>query len=331
MEVFHSQETSLSMFSLEGYQALRAGAGAVRRGDRGVIAVTGADRLTWLQGLLTNDVSALPVGGVCDAAYLTPQGRMITDMRVLNLAERTLLDVPGSLAEGLAAKLDGLLFSEDAQVENVSRRTTLIDVHGPTAPAIIDKLGDEIESAGAIVADAAFGVPGFTVVVPSSAADHVFARITDIGATAVTLETLDVLRVEAGRPAFLVDMDEHTIPLEAGLEKRAISFTKGCYVGQEVIVRIMQRGHGRVAKKLVGLLLEGSDLPKQGDVIQAADRDVGMITSTVWSPALQRGIALGYVRRDATAVGTSLLVRSGARTMPAEVSSLPFVDGRVAK
>ncbi len=313
------------MFSIEGYQALRHSAGVVRRGDRGVLRVTGADRLTWLQGLLTNDVVALPIGGICDAAYLTPQGRMISDMRVVNLGESTLLDVPGSLAEALQSKLDGLLFSEDAQVSDVSRQTAMIDVHGPNAPAMVDDLKDEIESHGPVIADAPFGVPGFTMFAEAANAERVIRRLTDVGAVATTLETLDVLRVEAGRPAFLIDMDEHTIPLEAGIEERAISFTKGCYVGQEVIIRVMHRGHGRVAKKLVGLMLAQAELPKRGGLIVAGDREVGKITSAVWSPLLQQGIALGYVHRDFTEAGTLVLVRSEGNSISARVSFLPFV------
>ena len=112
------------MFSPEGYRALTEHAAVVRRADRGVLAVTGADRLTWLQGLLTNDVLALPIGGVCDAAYLTPQGRMITDLRVFNLAGHVLLDVPASLAESLHQRLDALLFAEDAQIANRFERTS---------------------------------------------------------------------------------------------------------------------------------------------------------------------------------------------------------------
>ena len=121
------------MFSLDGYEALRQGAGAVRRTDRRVLTVRGADRLTWLQGLLTNDVLALPVGGVCDAAYLTPQGRIIAEMRVVNGLDRVLLDVPAGLAASLRAKLDGLLFAEDASIVDDSARLALIDAHGPRA------------------------------------------------------------------------------------------------------------------------------------------------------------------------------------------------------
>jgi len=305
------------MFSPDGYKSLRAGAGVVRRGDRGVLSVTGVDRLSWLQGLLTNDVVAMPIGGVRDAAYLTPQGRMVTDLRVVNLADRTLLDVPASLAAALRVRLDGLLFSEDAQIGDVSRDLQIVDVHGPLAPAVA--AGEDV------VSDAAFGVPGFSAFVEWSSADALVARLVSRGAVETTLATLDVLRVEAGRPAFLIDMDEHTIPLEAGIEDRAISFTKGCYVGQEVIVRVMHRGGGRVAKKLVGLRLAKGELPKGGDVLVAADREIGRVTSAVWSPALEGGIALGYVHRDFMAAGSAVEVRTAHGQLNATVSPLPFV------
>ncbi|MDQ3438730.1 MAG: hypothetical protein M3478_00085 [Planctomycetota bacterium] len=309
------------MFSLEGYKSLREGAGVVRRGDRGILSVTGADRLTWLQGLLTNDVAAMPIGGVRDAAYLTPQGRMVTDMRVIHLEDRTLLDVPASLALALQARLDGLLFSEDAQVRDASGDLVVVDVHGPGAPAVVE--GEDV------VADAAFGVPGYSAVVPPFDADALVARLVARGAVETTLETLDILRVEAGRPAFLIDMDEHTIPLEAGIEDRAISFTKGCYVGQEVIVRVMHRGGGRVAKKLVGLTLATGELPKGGDVVAAAAREIGRVTSAVWSPLMEAGIALGYVHRDFVAAGSAVEVRTSHGPLGATVSPLPFVERQV--
>jgi folate-binding protein YgfZ len=141
----------------------------------------------------------------------------------------------------------------------------------------------------------------------------------------VTLDTLDVVRVEAGRPAFLVDMDEHTIPLEAGLEERAISFTKGCYIGQEVIVRVMHRGQGRVAKKLVGLRLDGRKVPPSRATVLAGDREIGRVTSAVWSPSLDAAIALGYVHRDFLTAGTSVSVGNASAAVAATVTSLPFV------
>jgi folate-binding protein YgfZ len=314
------------MFSQDGYQALRHDAGLVRRRDRGALTVTGADRLAWLQGLLTNDVSALPVGGFCEAAYLTPQGRMITDLRVVNLADRVLLDVPGSLAESLRARLDALIFAEDAQVADVSAGLDMVDLHGPASPAIRERANRVLaHEADAVVADAPFGVPGFSVFVATARADAVVAALVAAGARETTLATLDVLRVEAGRPAFLIDMDEHTIPLEAGIEDRAISFTKGCYVGQEVIVRVVHRGQGRVARKLVGLRLESGELPKAGDTLFAGDREIGRVTSAVWSPTLRGGIALGYVHRDFIEPGTSVFVRTPGGAIGATVSAVPFV------
>ena len=305
------------MFSPEGYRALTEAAAVVRRGDRGVLAVTGADRLSWLQGLVTNDVAALPIGGICDAAYLTPQGRMITDLRVAHQAERTLLDVPASLSEALHKRLDALLFSEDAQIADVSATTAIIEVHGPRAAPIVE--GESF------VRDDPFELPGFTAFVPVADAPALVARLVDRGAAEATLETLDVVRVEAGRPAFLMDLDEHTIPLEAGLDRRAISFTKGCYVGQEVIVRITHRGGGRVARRLVGLRVHASDLPKRGDVIVSNGREVGKVTSAVRSPALAMPIALGFVHRDFAEPGTAVELTSTAASLPAEVSSLPFI------
>jgi folate-binding protein YgfZ len=314
------------MFSREGYHALRHGAGLVRRGDRGLLNVTGPDRLSWLQGLLTNDVAALPAGGVCDAAYLTPQGRMITDLRVLHLEDRTLLDVPASLAGGLAAKLDGLLFSEDAQIADISSQLTQIDLHGPAAPAARDKAAALLgEHATAVFDDSPFGVPGFTIVVARERAEAIVAALVESGAIETTLATLDVLRVEAGRPAFLIDMDEHTLPLEANLDTTAISFTKGCYVGQEVIVRVMHRGQGRVAKRLVGLRFEKGELPKAGDAALSGDREIGRVTCVAWSPSLEAGIGLGYLHRDFVEPGTSVTIRTGATPLTATVSPLPFV------
>ena len=310
------------MFSEDQYRALTAGAGVIRRTDRGVLTVTGADRLTWLQGLLTNDVLALPVGGICDAAYLTPQGRMITDMRVVNFADRTLLDVPAPLAVGLSARLDGLLFSEEAQIKDSSADFALVEVHGPAAPAIVQGLD--------VVRDDAFDLPGFSAFVPMRAAGDFVSALVKRGAVEATLGTLDVVRIEAGRPAFLLDMDEHTIPLEAGLERRAISFTKGCYVGQEIIVRVTQRGGGRVARRLVGLQFAKAELVHAGDAIHAGDREIGRLTSVGLSPAVGATIALGYVHRDFVEPGTALQVRRDGGAIPVTVSALPFVSRKTA-
>jgi folate-binding protein YgfZ len=226
------------------------------------------------------------------------------------------------LAQGLGAKLEGLLFAEDAQIEDLSASIRAIDLLGPAAAGIARQ--DRWS-----LTDDFYGVPGITYFVAAGDADHVVASLVADGAVETSLETLDVVRIEAGRPLFLVDMDEHTIPLEASIAERAISFTKGCYVGQEVIVRVMQRGQGRVAKKLLGLEFAKDQLPHPGDLIGAERRDVGKITSAAWSPGRERPIALGYVHRDFVEPGTRLHVMTSTGAVPATVATLPFVPARI--
>jgi folate-binding protein YgfZ len=147
------------------------------------------------------------------------------------------------------------------------------------------------------------------------------AALAQAGAAEIDRDVADVLRVEAGIPRFHRDMDEETIPLEAGLESRAISLTKGCYVGQEVIIRVLHRGHGRVARKLVGLALEGDNVPQADAEVQADGRTIGRVTSAVMSLAIKKPIALAYVQRDFTTAGTPVSVDGAG----AVVTSLPFV------
>jgi len=273
------------MFSLDAYRSALAAGGVVRRTDRGVLVVSGADRATWLQGLLTNDVESLKPGETRYAAYLTPQGRMITDLHVIADGDRLLLDVPAALAPSLRDKLDGLIFSEDASVTNESERLSVWTIVGPDR---------------------------FTEVV-AEALPYAYASLTEID-----LDTFEVIRIERGVPRFLADMNEETIPLEAGIEDRAISFTKGCYVGQEVIVRVTTRGGGRVAKKLVRWIgdADADIVPLPESRIVSFDpstslgggKDIGKVTSVAFSPGLERVVGLGYVHRDFTASGTEVTV-----------------------
>jgi folate-binding protein YgfZ len=320
-----------------GYAALRGGAGLVDRSGTGRILLTGADRRSYLQGLLTNDIEALTAGTGCYAAMLTAQGRMMTDMRVLELGDGVLLDVPRAVTAAIRDHLDRFIFSEDAQVEDVTESRAEIGVFGPAALDVIVKAGAEggfptslfestrIRLAGAdavIVSSDEAGIRGYDVIVDAAHADAVTAAVLAAGAVRVTFEDAEAVRIESGRPRFGVDMSAETIPLEAGLEERAISRSKGCYVGQEVIVRVQDRGHGRVAKRLMGLTFEpGGAAPQAGESIFAGERQIGLVTSGIESPSLGRPIALGYVHRDFVEPGTKVL----AEGSDAVVTALPFI------
>jgi folate-binding protein YgfZ len=265
------------MFSLESYKAASEQGGVVRRLDRGVLAVAGADRATWLQGLLTNDVETLKVGDTRYAAYLTPQGRMISDMNVVANDDRMLLDVPAPLAASLRDKLDGLIFSEDVQVTDESAHLWVWTII--TKDAFVEVIGETLP--------------------------HQYSDLP-----VIDIDTFEVIRIERGVPRFLADMSEDTIPLEAGIEDRAISFTKGCYVGQEIIVRVTHRGGGRVAKKLIHWIADPSAqlVPLPDATIRSFDKEIGRVTSAAFSPGKNRVLGLGYVHRDFTSSGTEITI-----------------------
>ena len=335
--------------SLDVYAAARQRAGLVDRADRARIVVSGADRASFLQGLLTNDVVSLKAGQGCYAAYLTAQGRMIADLHVYELGDVMLLTLHRDVKETVMAKLDQVIFSEDVQLGDVTETFAQMAVVGPQAAAIVatllpvapetlvalgehgnlrtswpapSSLDAARDASPAIIARAGdTGAPGFDLFVESPQGDALKRALIAAGAVEVDPATADAIRIESGVPLFHRDMDEETIPLEAGIESRAISFSKGCYVGQEVVIRVLHRGHGRVARKLVGLRLEGDRVPVAGTAIRAADREIGEVTSSAYSPALRRPIALGYVHRDFIEPGTKVIV-DGA---DAEVVALPFV------
>ena len=317
------------------YQAARQHAAWIDRSSRGRIVVSGNDRASYLQGLLTNDIAALAPGTGCYAAYLTAQGRMISDVWVYELGDVILLSVSDADAKNaVLAKLDQFIFSEDVQLGDVTDAFAQIAVVGPDAPRVVNDLigtapplaehacvRGEIAGGAAIVTritDA--GEPGFDLYIERLRLPLLQEALSAAGVVALDAETADVLRVEAGIPLFHRDMDEETIPLEAGIEARAINRNKGCYVGQEVIVRVLDRGHGRVAEKLTGLTISGGAVPAAQSAVTSGDQQVGRVTSAVRSPALHQTIALAYLKRDVLDPGTKVSV-SGSEAV---VTALPF-------
>ena len=256
-----------------------------RRADRGRLRFTGRDALSFLQALVSNDVEALPVGGACDAVYLTPQGRMITDMRVFRRADDVIVSVPAELAATLAAKFDSLIFSEDVQIADVSEsmpHMTLIDENLNTHEVVDEPPPQDVPE------------------LPAS--------------------EFELRRIEAGAAKWGVDMNEDTIPLEAGLLDRAISQSKGCYVGQEVIIRVLHRGGGRVAKRLMKMVIDGNEPVAAGAAIFANGIPVGSVTSSALSADANQIVALGYIKREHAEAGARVDVGGRAAVLQAAAS-----------
>ncbi len=334
------------------YDAVRRAAAWRDRSGEGRVEVSGGDLVSWLQGLLTNDVAALRPGQGCYAAYLTPQGRMVSDVRVLRFGGTCWLDLPAVAHDRVLNRLEMFVITEDVTLRDLAGEVARVAVHGPSAP---EAIGRALAPAGAIAlaadlaalaehhhlaADTDLGrvivaagrdlaVPGFDLYVATERKAGLVQRLVDSGLPEIDAGTWRTYRVEAGRPEYGVDMDEDTIPLEAGIEGRAISFTKGCYVGQEVIVRVRDRGHGRVARRLVGLTGPQAAIGEEavvaaGDVLLDGEREVGRVTSAAVSPLVGRTIALGYVHRDSTSEGRAVQARAASGMVALTVTALPF-------
>jgi folate-binding protein YgfZ len=244
---------------------------------------------------------------------------MIADLHVFARASHVLADVPAADAAALASAFDRLIFAEDVGVTDVSGELAQLTVTGGKAPEVLAQAsGLDAEvlrglplwsqqdfSLGFVAKTDDAKLPSYDVIVPSEQAPGVIESLSIAGAVLMTEELSTALRVDAGRPLYGTDMDADTIPLEAGLLERAISTTKGCYVGQEVIIRVLHRGGGRVARRLVKIAFPSAQPigPQRGALLREGDREIGSITSA--APALENSgtVALAYVRRDAAEIG----------------------------
>ena len=351
----HRERTAFSISSddmnQDMYRGLREGAGLVERSSRGLIAIGGPDRADYLQGQLTNDIVALEDGHGCYAVHLTPNGRMIADMDVLSVGDRVLLDVDGGVKDSLVSRFQELIFTEDVVVSDWTESWTSYGVSGPRAPRVVaaavgsldtegqpslEALGDYevarllVGKLSLIVARTdALGMPGFSLWVEREGADSLREALIHEGCVEVDAAAADAVRIENGRPAFPLDLGDDVIPLEAGIEDRAISFTKGCYVGQEMIIRILHRGQGKVARRLTGLTLDSPGLassPHVGALLWSGDKEVGRLTSVAMSPGVGSLVALGYVTREHLEPGTALEADAPSGRSTAVVTKLPFLS-----
>jgi folate-binding protein YgfZ len=327
------------------YRALRRGFGLIDLSNRGLIRVEGRDRQRFLNAMLSNNTEDLEPGQGCYATFLNAKGHMVTDLVVYAEEESYLLEVEPHIVLTFLEAIDFFVISEDVTFEDETGKRVALGVQGPHASdALTAVTGQEslrslvpygsllcrIADYDVWVANRSYTCePGYLLLAESAAAEMVWTAVRALGqdevfqGCAVGLKALDTLRIESGKPRFGVDMTEATIPVEANLLD-AISYTKGCYVGQEVIARIDARG--QVNRRLVGLLLGEAKLPDAGAKLFSPDREVGWVTSATQSPTMQQTIALAYVRREFLEPGTALQVRTDGGDIPATVTALPFYD-----
>jgi len=268
---------------------------------------------------------------------------MESDLNVFNLADELLLDFEPGLTEGISQRLEKYIVADDVQIVDVAPHYGLLSVQGPKAAEVIGAVGlmNNGEKSCSIVkiSDATLGEiylanqprvsrSGFDIFVTNDSlgavADKLIAAAKNAGGRACGWTALETARIEVGISRFGTDMDETNLPMEC-IESRAMSFNKGCYIGQEVLNRI--HAIGRVAKELRGLRLADNlkSLPRKGDKLFQNGKEVGYLTSAVKSPALNANIALGYVRREANEIGTELVLRTTEGESPVKIVALPFV------
>jgi aminomethyltransferase len=308
----------------ESYKAATEGAAVVEKDWDGLVRVTGSERVSWLQGMVTNDVQKLSPGTGCYAAHLTSQGKIVAQMHVLADEDALWLSSERASVPRLLAAFDKLLIMEDAQLTDASEEYSILGVVGPKAAESLARwMGGPLALTGSyshrrmdnsrIVASDL----GYEVWVPRGDAGNVIRSIVDAGAVAIAHGVWDVLRTEAGIPVYGVDIDETTTMPELG--EAGISYDKGCYIGQEVVAKVKYIGH--VNRRFAGLVLSGSEIPESKSPIRKSGREVGYVTTSLFSPRLRKSIALGFLSRAAYAPGTEVEV--GAQT--ATIVDLPFI------
>jgi folate-binding protein YgfZ len=327
------------------YDAVRGGGGAglFDLSSRGRVRVSGGEAVQFLNGMLTNDVARLEDGAWMSAAFPNPQGRLIASARVFRRGDAFLFDTEAATYERVLRSLERFTLAGDFRVRDLTPETAQLSVQGARASEVVRAaLGAEAaEAARGRFSTAPFGggevtvarathtaEDGFDLFAGADEAGALWRALVEAGARPAGFDALEVLRVEAGVARYGVDATEANVVTEVVDEAEAVSYTKGCYVGQEIIARIHWRGH--VAKKLAGLVLEGDAEVASGARLsdRGDGREVGRITSAAFSPRLRRRVALAVVKYDHLQPGTELKVFEGDREVcAARVSELPLVRG----
>lgn len=323
---------------LSEYGAVRdGGAGLLDLSSSGRIYVNGSEAVSFLNGLITNDMKTLAENHWMAAAFPNVQGRLVASAQVVRFSDGFLITTEASTYAHVLAALNRFTLAGDFHITDLTAETAVLSLQGREALQLAQTVFGEIVTTigpnGAIQKDAAKIIhvshtaeDGLDLLVSSNDAVPLWEALVGAGAKPVGHDALEVLRIEAGIPRYGVDVDETTVVPEAGLDD-AVSYTKGCYIGQEIIARIKYRGH--VAKKLTGVWFAGrANVEPAARIRSIDDREIGRLTSVTYSPRLERTIALGYAKYDYLAGGTVVKAASGESEIQAEIHELPFVRGR---
>lgn len=314
------------------YEALTTQCGYVHLGGRTQIELAGTDGVTFLNNLCTNDIKRLSSGAGCEAYLTTVQGKVLAHILAFRTPQSVIVETAPGQADTLLAHLDRYIITEDVQLVNRTDEWSEILVAGTGAESCLQKIGVkeplrelgqhqqlEVSSSRAWARRVPF-VQGFAVVLvaETSSLDALVKALDEVGAVQCTEDVFHMVRIESGFPWFPLDITPDNLPQEVGRDEQAISFTKGCYLGQETVARLDALGH--VNRMLTGLRLDSRDLPAIGAEVFHQDKPAGRITSAALSPILDRALALAYVRCNATDPATQLTLDSRM----AEVVSLPL-------
>jgi len=330
------------------YSAVRqGGVGLIDLSSRGRLLVTGSEAVQFLNGLITNDMKTLAEDQWMTAVFPNVQGRLLANVRVINVKNgyetgggpAFLIDTEPATHDQVLKILSRFTLAGDFRVRDLTDETALLSLQGKGAAALVRQIfGPTSEVAKFRVTQTEWNATvvtimrathtaedGFDVLVDAEYASELWQTLVNAGARPVGFDTFESLRIEAGLPRFGVDMDESTVVSETNLDD-AVSFTKGCYIGQEIIVRIKHRGH--VAKKLTGVTFAGNvEIERGAQLLSEGDKEIGRITSGTFSPALNGTIALAYLKYDYLSPGTKLNAVINDQCVPATVTEIPFVRG----
>jgi folate-binding protein YgfZ len=323
------------------YAAVRErGAGLIDLSSRGRFQVGGSEAVQFLNGLITNDMKTLEENRWMPAAFPNVQGRLLASVRVIRCGDGFLIDTEAATHDQVFKIIERFTLAGDFHVTDLTGNTALLSVQGKRAVEIIQSsLGaaaaeiprygtaqtDWQESTLTVLRATHTAEDGFDIVIAANQAQKLWKALVNAGAGPVGYDALNILRIEAGQSRYGIDMDETNVVSETNLDD-AISYTKGCYLGQEIIARIKYRGH--VAKKLTGVLFGSAAKPHKDTKIKALDdKEIGSLTSITFSPYLGRTIGLAYVKYDYLAPGTKVKVIPAAEEIDAQIIELPFVRG----